>query len=242
MLSGLLRCGCCGGGMGVKDRESGRVRIVCTTMKESGTCDMRRPFYLDTVERAVLRGLAERLQDRPAIERFVRSYNAERKRLAAEAAGSRGKIEARLQATVRAYDRAYHGYVRGFISEAEAAVSIPQLRGERDAVQAELDAAERPPVVVQLHPEAIKVYLAAIASLEATLTDAAARGDAGTRKTLRDLIERVVVKRPDAEGRIEVEVHGHLSDIVGEKAFPSGTYQGGIAVAGEGLEPPTRGL
>lgn len=30
LLSGLLKCGCCGGGLSVKDRDHGRVRLICT--------------------------------------------------------------------------------------------------------------------------------------------------------------------------------------------------------------------
>lgn len=33
-LSGLLKCGCCGGGLSMKDCDHGRVRIHCSTMRE----------------------------------------------------------------------------------------------------------------------------------------------------------------------------------------------------------------
>ena len=38
LLSGLLKCGCCGGGLSMKDRDHGRVRVHCSTMREAGTC------------------------------------------------------------------------------------------------------------------------------------------------------------------------------------------------------------
>ena len=210
--------------------------------RESGICDNRRSLYLDAIERAALSGLAEKLRDRQAIDLYVKTYNAERKRLSAEAASSRGKIEARLAQAARAYDRAYQGYVRGFISEDEAAVSIPALRAERDGVQAELDACEQAPAVLQLHPATVKSYLAAIDRLEATMAQSEVDGDAGSRQALRDLVESVVVFRPEADRGVTIEVHGQLSALVGEEAFPSETVRGKLAVAGEGLEPPTRGL
>jgi site-specific DNA recombinase len=43
LLSGLLKCGCCGGGMAIKDTDRLGRRIQCSRMKEAGTCDYRRP-------------------------------------------------------------------------------------------------------------------------------------------------------------------------------------------------------
>jgi hypothetical protein len=80
LLSGLLRCGSCGGGMSVKDVDHGRVRIICTKARESGVCEVRTPFYLDTIEQAVVGGLRNRLTDRGALELYIRVYNEERSR------------------------------------------------------------------------------------------------------------------------------------------------------------------
>jgi DNA invertase Pin-like site-specific DNA recombinase len=49
LLSGLLKCGCCGGGMSVKDHDHNRVRLQCSTMKESASCSNRKAFYLDEI-------------------------------------------------------------------------------------------------------------------------------------------------------------------------------------------------
>ena len=57
LLSGLLKCGCCGGGLAMKDRDHGKIRIQCSTMKEAGTCSNRKTFYMDDIEKSVLAGL-----------------------------------------------------------------------------------------------------------------------------------------------------------------------------------------
>ncbi|WP_280109985.1 recombinase zinc beta ribbon domain-containing protein [Beijerinckia indica] len=55
LLSGLLRCGCCGPGMSVHDRDkTGKTRIRCSAVRESGSCSNRRIIYLPDVEKAVL--------------------------------------------------------------------------------------------------------------------------------------------------------------------------------------------
>ncbi len=81
-LSGLLKCGCCGAGMSVKDTRKGRQRIQCTQMKEAGTCEHRRVYDLDTIERTVFDGLKANLTTPDLITANVETYNEERKRLA----------------------------------------------------------------------------------------------------------------------------------------------------------------
>lgn len=242
LLSGLLRCGACGGGMGLKDTDHGRPRIVCTTARESGSCANRRPYYLDAIETAVLGGLKEQMRDRRAIEVYVRAYNAERRRLAADTAANRGRIERQVAEAERAYDRAFTGYLKGFVAEAEASVTLPRLRAERDRHRAELAAAEQPPKVVSLHPGAIAAYLDAVDRLEAALAQHAAARDDEPMRAVRELVESVVVQPPGAGGVVMVEIKGQLAKLVGEDAFPTGKVQGGSMVAEEGLEPPTRGL
>src|SRR5262249_45673102 len=51
LLSGLLRCAACGGGMSTKGSDkTGRVRIRCSTATESGTCPDPQTFYIDDIE------------------------------------------------------------------------------------------------------------------------------------------------------------------------------------------------
>ena len=57
MLSGLLRCGSCGGGMSVRSEDRGGVRIVCTQYQNARTCENGRSYYLHHVEQTVIGGL-----------------------------------------------------------------------------------------------------------------------------------------------------------------------------------------
>ncbi len=96
LLSGLLRCGCCGRALVLKDRDSKGRRIYCTRMREGGGCTNTRAFYLDEIERRVLAGLEAQLRDPRAIERFLHTYTEERKRLAAAGETKRHRKETRL--------------------------------------------------------------------------------------------------------------------------------------------------
>ncbi len=94
LLSGLLRCGCCGSGMSVHDRDkTGKTRIRCSAVRESGSCSNRRIVYLRDVEKAALNGMSEELKDPRVIEAYARKYNDERRRLATSATATRTRLE-----------------------------------------------------------------------------------------------------------------------------------------------------
>nr|WP_244491514.1 recombinase family protein [Bosea sp. Root381] len=240
LLSGLLRCGACGGGMSVKDRDHGRIRIRCTTATESGSCANRRAYYLDSVEQAVVAGLRERMADREAIALYVRIYNEERQRLAASTIANRAQIEKRLAAAEREHERVYRAYVKGLIEEDALERELPPLKAERDRLRAELSAAEEPPRVVTLHPATVSRYLASVERLEATMAEGEEHGGAA-KAALRELIRTVTIHPAGAGDAPEIDVLGELTALIGGTHFPT-KASGGRLVAGEGLEPPTRGL
>jgi DNA invertase Pin-like site-specific DNA recombinase len=81
MLSGLLRCGSCGGGMSVKGEDRSGTRVVCTQFHNAKTCGNNRSYYLHHIEQTVIGGLRRHLVDPSAIKLFLQEYQAERKRL-----------------------------------------------------------------------------------------------------------------------------------------------------------------
>jgi hypothetical protein len=93
--------------------KSGRVRVRCSTHRESNTCPDPRTYYLDQIERAVLEVLRSELQAPEQVRRFVRIYREERHRLAKTAAGERGKAEQRLNEVNRELDRVTDRLIKG---------------------------------------------------------------------------------------------------------------------------------
>ena len=86
------------------------MRINCTTMKESGSCDNRKVFYMDQIEKAVLSGLKQHLEAPGVLKAFVESYQQERERLASDRRRRRGELESKLEKTTRQLDRAWSDY------------------------------------------------------------------------------------------------------------------------------------
>ncbi len=234
--------------MSVKDRDhNGKVRVRCSAVAESGSCENRRAIYLPHIEAAVVNGMAEQLRDPRLIAVYVNRYNATRRQLAKEAGRDRAKLETQLAAAEREHDRVLTGYVKGFISEAVAEKQLPALRAEKERLALELATADGAPNVVALHPGLIADYLRQVEELGAQLADyarEAAGSDANRRlvESFRALVESVTVYPFAARQGFEVEVKGRLAELIGPEAFPAARISGGTLVAEEGLEPPTQGL
>ncbi len=241
-LSGLLRCGACGAGMSVKDRDRGRVRIICSQFKEAGRCENGRSYYLDTIERTVIGGLREQLGSREAIAYYIRVFNDEQRRASAEAIGNHSRLETRLAEAQRDLDRMIDALIKGRITEDEADKRMPALREARDRAKAELELAEKPPKVVTLHPAAINEYLRNLDRLAELIGADIAEGDHGLAQALRSLIETVTIMPAPAREAPVIRVSGHLASLLGADVFPQRSFAGGAVVAEEGFEPPTQGL
>src|SRR5450631_4073334 len=146
LLSGLLRCGCCGSGMSVHDLDkTGKTRIRCSAVRESGSCSSGRIVYLRYVERAVLDGMREELKDPRLIEAYARSYNEERQCLAANATSTRAKLEAKRSRIESKRQRNIDLVIKRIIGEDDARGRIAELKAQRLQVEAELAAQPRAP-------------------------------------------------------------------------------------------------
>jgi site-specific DNA recombinase len=63
LFSGLMRCGCCGGGFVVLNAE----RIGCANASNKGTCDNRHTIRRDALEATVLEGRYGSLRFGPSL-------------------------------------------------------------------------------------------------------------------------------------------------------------------------------
>ena len=245
LLSGLLRCGCCGGGLSTNGRDrSGRMRVRCSAARESGTCAEPRTFYLHEIEKAVLGGLHRQMRAPTVLAEFVREYHAERQRLAKRAGADRVRLERRLAAIDREAEHVIDMLVKRIGHQDRLSARSHELAAEEAQVRAQLAEAPEPPHVVTLHPQALTRYEAMLGRLSEALAAGINRGDAEGAEALRDLVDTVTVRpNPDHRGGVAVEISGRLNALLGEVAYPHGV-QGvwGSVVAREGFEPPTQGL
>jgi len=80
LLSGLLKCGVCGGGYSM----ASQTHVGCSTARNKGTCDNRRTIKRETLEQRVLGSLRAHLMDEKLCEAFCEEYVAHANRLRIE--------------------------------------------------------------------------------------------------------------------------------------------------------------
>ena len=232
--------------MSVHDRDkTGKTRIRCSAVRESGSCSNRRIVYLRDVERLVLSGMVEELKDPRLIETYVRNYNRERERLAGNASVERMRLEAKRDRFEGERQRNIDLVIKYVISEEDAKQRIAELKEQRLRVEAELAALEEAPTPISLHPATLDRYIETVNALADTIAGhASAEDDRGPLVAdFRALVHSVIVHPNGPWQGFEVEVKGKLAALVGGGFFPEARYNSGShVVAGEGLEPPTPGL
>lgn len=214
LLSGLLRCGECGGGMSKKDNDHGRPRLMCTQRREAGTCNHRRVYYLDEIERLVVGGLRSELGSREAIAVFVRAYGDARRRRDAGTANRRGELELELQTIGRQIDRAVAAVIEERITKDEADRHLPDLRRRRDGLVAELSSIGTDPKVIGIQPAAVDAYLRDLDQLTELVNEDLAAGHSEAAAIIRSMVETVTVM-PTPRGKPPgLRVDGDLARLV----------------------------
>lgn len=232
ILSGLLRCGGCGGGLSIYGgkRADGAVRVRCTAHTEGGACPAPHTFRLDTIEAQALGALRAEFQHPQVLAEYVRAYHAERKRLAGSSAKRRGEIERRRAEVARAITRATAALLNGIGDAAEIDAQSKALRAEHDALGAELAALPQTQDVITLHPAVLARFAAQVAGLEAALAGPIRCGDQEAVTAIRDLVQSVTVWRGDTRGGVKIEIAGWLDQLLGRDTGPRRAW--GPMVAG----------
>jgi site-specific DNA recombinase len=230
LLSGLLKCGCCGGGLSMHDKRAGAIRVKCSTFKESGSCANSRSYRLDLIERAVIDGLLERMRNPASITAYIDSMQAERRNEAKTRAAAERAV-ARARASIDTMSRSL---IHGRIDEGFFDREIIGLRRELAEAEARFSMAPAAQVVT-LHPAAIAQMERTLTLLAKHLPDIDPEQDQDMFTAIRSLIDRVIVHDRE-DGRVDCEVVGHLTALI---ASDAGDNWGGTVVARGGFEPPT---
>lgn len=214
LLSGLLRCGGCGSGMEIKDRDGGRLRIRCANAKHGGGCDNSRAFYVDRIERSVIDALKTQIGSKAAIAHYVRTFNEEQRKQSADAIANRAKLEVRLSDAERGVERLIDAIIAGTVLQEKAAERMPGLQAQVEAAKAALASSEEPPKVVSMHPRVVDEYLRDLDRLDRLIADDLAAGDDGLRRALRDILTQVTVMPTPTREAPEIRIVGYLESLL----------------------------
>ena len=240
LLSGLLRCGACGSGMQIKDRDLGRIRVHCVNAKHGGGCNHGRAYHLDRIERAVVDGLKSQIGSQKAVAYYVKVFNEEQRRQSASAIANRAKLEVKASDAQRGVDRMIDAIVAGTVTQEEAARRMPELRAELAAAKAALAASEEPPKTVAMHPKVVDQYLRDLDRLDQLIAGDLAAGDDGLAKALRDIVTKVSVMPAPARQPFEIRIEGYLETLLKQSLFADRSSGGELGSGGGTRTPDPR--
>jgi site-specific DNA recombinase len=219
LFSGLMKCGCCGGGFTLLSGD----RIGCATSRNKGTCDNRRTMKRDELEGAVLDALKDHLMEPALCEEFCKTYTARineiRIRHNASIAGYRAelaKVERERQQIVKSICDGVPGEV-----VRDRAIYVQRRREELEAL---LDSTKEAPVL--FHPNMASRYHQEIQGLLASLRDPNAYAEAG--RILRSLVDKIILTPREDKTGLTVDLVGDLAGIL-----TIATNRGRLTVEGE---------
>lgn len=221
LLSGLLVCGACGGGMSLSGADkSGRPRLVCTRHRETKACPDPHTFYADVVEATVIEALRRELGAPELLVEYVRAYNAARIEFARDATRRRSTLERRIHELDGECDRLLRLLTKGIGNEDRITDEIRAREAELKAAQAELALEAAPVDIAVLHPSAIRRYEAQLLALQSELEAETTKAAPGCGAALREIVDSVTVYATpapvDAKGQahakqgVEVKIVGKL--------------------------------
>ena len=242
LLTGLVKCGSCGGSMTIINRE----RYYCSAKRERGTCDSTVGIKATELEERVLNGLRDiLLGNEDMIEAFVVEFKAEVARLRKQRSTRERQVQKDLNKVNTAIKRCLT-----FITEGDGDPGL--VRDELRTLEARKRDLERTLVAnheeraVELHPNMADLYRKKVTELRSLLTDETMRSQA--MDVIRSMIERIEVHAGEERGKPDVILVGALAQILAftqqnkqTKTAASGAGDDGrvLMVAGAGFEPTT---
>jgi site-specific DNA recombinase len=229
LLSGLLRCGTCGGGFS----KISQTHYGCSTARNKGTCDNLLTLRRDELEAKVLDGLRHQLMHPEMVRTFIDEFHREVNRQASEQDVRRERATRDLEKTKREIRRLIAALKEG-VPGAAVKDEMTILEARRRDLLGQLEAA--PPPMLRLHPNIAEVYRQKIVSLGEALNDEHTRTEAAG--CIRELIEEI--RLVPEKGRLRIELFGELAALINlAGGRPRGKGAQVTLVAGVGFEPTT---
>lgn len=204
LLTGLVRCDCCGGPYAAVGRDY----LACSAARKLDTCSAKKGIRRAVLEAVVLDLLKTRLMQPEAVARFVRDHAELSNSHGAEAAQARTRLDAEKRAIKRKLEGLYDAIAEGLRSPG-LKEKLLELEARVEAIDTALTTPA--PAPVRLNPNLSELYRRKVTELAITLADPSVAQPA--REVIRGLIERVAVRWE--EGQAVVVLDGALTALVG---------------------------
>ena len=252
LLSGLLRCGVCGGGY-AKINAS---HYGCAASKNKGesVCANRKTIKREVLEHKILSALQTHLMRDDLLEIFCEEYT--RTLNALRRAQDSALREAKAEKEKLAKERAnILKAIREGIGAALVRDDLERIAARLEALEDQISQGSTDPRPL-LHPAMARRYREEVAALRETLSRSGGQGEAAEH--LRGLIEKIVLTPRLEREELQIDLYGDLAGILSMAAEKTGHQKRErprkavndnapepskmVLVAGAGFEPTTFGL
>jgi DNA invertase Pin-like site-specific DNA recombinase len=225
LLSGLVRCACCGGAMTIINRE----RYSCSAKRERGTCNNPVSISAADLETRIVNGLKQILFGREElITEFAATFRAEVDRLRRTRHQSTDMLRKDVDKVNRSIDRALTFILEGDGDPGSVRQKLADLEARKRDLERSLNQADPTPTL-EIHPNLGELYRRKVSELESLLDDEDTKPQA--TDILRSLIQRIEISAGQTRGHAEVRIFGALASILDfavESTHAKATANGGF--------------
>ena len=203
LLTGLMRCGVCGGGYS----KISATLFGCAAARNKGTCGNRQNIRVETLDDIVLAGLKHRLMDPAIFKEFAAAFVAEHNSIVAQQNVHFDAAKQELAAI-----KSKLAYLVDELADGRGSRSLKDKLVALEAREDDLNAllANQPAREPTLHPNLAEVYREKVAALHTALADPRTKDEAfGIIRTLIDEVRLI----PE-NGVLRVEIRGALAGIL----------------------------
>ncbi len=205
LLSGLARCGVCGGGYSMISAA----HLGCSTARNRGTCDNRLAIKRTELEGRVLGALKSKLMDPALFREFCDEFTNEMNRLRMEAGATLEVARREIVRIDRELDTLLDLILKGGAADRINAQMV-QLEARKADLERALAAAEEPPPL--LHPEMATFYREQVTALHQALGEGDPANWTIAAEGIRTLVSKIALTPVD--GKLTIDVHGELAGIL----------------------------
>jgi site-specific DNA recombinase len=244
LLSGLVKCGDCGGSMTIVNRQ----RYSCSAKREKGTCDNPAGIQAELLESRVIEGLKNILLGRnDLLEAFASAFFEETIRLRHERNRQKQTHQRELGKVQRSIDRCLDFIINGDGAMDTVRQKLSELERSKANIESLMDQ-DTPLTKVEPHPNIGQLYQRRVEQISHLLVDESSEQEAVT--IIRSLIDRIEITPGQKRGNSQVQLVGGLAAILelavsGQQKTTIQSDSGFgrvLMVAGAGFEPATFSL
>ncbi|MEJ6011797.1 recombinase family protein [Novosphingobium aquae] len=197
LLSGLTKCGCCGGGYSMVSGDL----LGCSTARNKGTCNNRTNIRRDRLEERVLNALRHHLMDPALFAEFCDEFTREMNRARIEGRAAITAAETEIRKIDRDLDKLIDLILDGGQAD-RLNEKMLMLEKRQKELKEFLETAKEPEPL--LHPEMATFYRERVQELYAALKSEPKQPQTEVTEVLRSLINQIILTPQDGELQIDV--------------------------------------